>query len=221
VRAVLVAEDGLDAVQIQGRAGPVNHGLENLHPLPAGAEQQIPAVLHLEHRALILKRALFLLFQVQLYEQGRTPMRLISTILMACLAGSVFAQQLPAPPKAAPRPALTLSTTAFEDGGIIPNRSTGVDAHPGSPMLEWTNVPAGVVTFVTIMHDTDVAAQKKAEDNLHWMVFNIPASTAWLPEGVPPTVNLPDGAIQAKSSRGAVGYMAPGAPAGPYSSLYL
>jgi Raf kinase inhibitor-like YbhB/YbcL family protein len=143
-------------------------------------------------------------------------MRLISTILMACLAGPAFAQQPAAAPKAAPRPALTLSTTAFEDGGIIPNKFTGADTHPGSPMLEWTNVPAGVVTFVMIMHDTDVAAQKKAEDNLHWMVFNIPASTAGLPEGEPPTVNLPDGAVQAKSSHGAVGYMAPGAPAGPY-----
>jgi Raf kinase inhibitor-like YbhB/YbcL family protein len=48
------------------------------------------------------------------------------------------------------------------------------------------------------------------------MVFNIPASTAGLPEGVPATANMPDGAIQAKHSRGAVGYMAPGAPAGPY-----
>ena len=142
-------------------------------------------------------------------------MRLISTVLMAFLAGSAFAQP-GAPPKAAPRPALTLSTTAFEDGGVIPNKYTGLDAHPGSPMLAWTNVPADVVTFVMIMHDTDVAAQKKAEDNLHWMVFNIPASTAGLPEGEPATVNLPDGAVQAKSSRGAVGYMAPGAPAGPY-----
>ena len=132
-------------------------------------------------------------------------MRLISTVLMVCLAGSAFAQPPAAPQKAAPRPALTLSSTAFEDGGIIPNKYSGADAHPGSPMLAWTDVPAGVVTFAMIMHDTDVAAQKKAEDNLHWMVFNIPGSTTGLPEGAPPTVNLPDGAIQAKASRGAVG----------------
>ena len=37
--------------------------------------------------------------------------------------------------------------------------------------------------------------------------FNIPAGTAGLPEGEPATVNLPDGSVQAKSSRGAVGYM--------------
>jgi Raf kinase inhibitor-like YbhB/YbcL family protein len=143
-------------------------------------------------------------------------MRLIPTILMACLAGPAFAQQPAAPPKAPPRPALTLTTTAFEDGGVIPNKYTGLDAHPGSPMLAWTNVPGEVATLVMIMHDTDVAAQKKADDNLHWMVFNIPASTAGLPEGVPPTANLPDGAVQAKHSRGAVGYMPPGAPPGPY-----
>src|SRR5664280_1585300 len=98
----------------------------------------------------------------RVYAQGRIRMKLTSTILIACLAGPAFAQQPAAPPKAPPRPALTLSTTAFEDGGIIPNKYTGMDAHPGSPMLAWTNVPDGVVTFVMIMHDTDVAAQKKA-----------------------------------------------------------
>ena len=59
-------------------------------------------------------------------------MNLTSTALLACLAVSAFAQQPPAPPKAAPRPALTLSTTAFDDGGIIPNKFTGADPHPDS-----------------------------------------------------------------------------------------
>jgi hypothetical protein len=65
MRAVLVAEDGLDPIQVQWRACPVNQRLENLIHLPAGTEPQIPAVLHLKHRVLILKPALFLLCQVQ------------------------------------------------------------------------------------------------------------------------------------------------------------
>jgi len=143
-------------------------------------------------------------------------MRVILPALVAVLAGAACAQPPAAAPKAGPRPALALSSTAFEDGGVIPNKHTGVDAHPVSPMLQWTDVPAGVVTFTLIMHDTDVADRRKVDDNLHWMVFNIPATATGLPEGQPPTATLPDGTVQAKHSRGAVGYMPPGAPAGPY-----
>ena len=65
VRAMLIAEDGLDTVQIQGRPRPIDQRLENLIHLAAGAEPQIPAVFHLKHRILILKGALLLFFQVQ------------------------------------------------------------------------------------------------------------------------------------------------------------
>jgi len=141
---------------------------------------------------------------------------------MACSVGAVFAEQAAAQPKAPARPGLTLTTTAFEDGGIIPNKYTQSDANPVSPKLEWTNVPAGVVSFALIMHDPDTAPGKKVEDILHWMAFNIPASAMGLPEGVPATANLPDGTVQAKSFRGAVGYMGPGAgAAGPYHHYTL
>jgi Raf kinase inhibitor-like YbhB/YbcL family protein len=100
---------------------------------------------------------------------------------------------------------------------VIPNKYTQSDPSPVSPKLAWTNVPAGVVTFALIMHDPDTAPQKKAEDILHWMAFNIPASATELPEGVPAAAAMADGGVQAKSFRGAVGYMGPGAPAaGPY-----
>ena len=143
-------------------------------------------------------------------------MRCISTTMAVCAIGTVLAQQ-PAP-KAPARPGLTLTSTAFEDGGVIPNKYTQSVSSPVSPKLDWTNVPAGVVSFALIMHDPDTAPQKKVEDILHWMAFNIPASATGLPEGVPATTaSLPDGTVQAKSFRGAVGYMGPGAgAAGPY-----
>ena len=145
-------------------------------------------------------------------------MRLVWTILVVCSAGAALAQQPPAPA----RPGLTLTTPAFEDGAIIPNRYTKADANPVSPKLEWTNVPAGVVSFVLIMHDPDTAPEKKVEDILHWMAFNIPASATGLPEGVPATAKLPDGTVQVKSFRGAIGYMGPGAAApGPYHHYTL
>ena len=114
-------------------------------------------------------------------------------------------------------PGLTLTTPAFADGDVIPDKFTQNATRPVSPRLEWTNVPANTVSFALIMHDPDTAPQKRTEDILHWMAFNIPGTARELPEGVPAAATLPDGTIQAKSFRGAVGYMGPGAgAAGPY-----
>jgi Raf kinase inhibitor-like YbhB/YbcL family protein len=113
-------------------------------------------------------------------------------------------------------PGLALTTTAFPDGGEVPTRFTSADPNAVSPKLEWTNVPMGTVTFALIMHDPDVALQKKLDDVLHWMAFNIPGAATSLPEGMAATATMPDGTIQAKNLRGAVGYMGPGAPPGPH-----
>ena len=138
--------------------------------------------------------------------------RILSTSAILLAASIVLAQA----PKAPPRPGLTLTTTAFPDGGEVPARFTQSDPNAVSPKLDWTNVPPGTVTFALILHDPDVAIQKKLGDVLHWMVFNIPGSATSLPEGMPATASMPDGTIQAKNLRGAVGYMGPGAPpAGP------
>lgn len=135
---------------------------------------------------------------------------------MVSIAGSAIAQQ-GNQPKAPAKPGLTLVSTAFEDGAVIPSKYTQSDPSPVSPKLEWSNVPANTATFVLILHDPDVAIQKKTDDVLHWMAFNIPGTARELAEGEPPTAQLPDGTIQAKNLRGGVGFMGPGAPAvGPY-----
>jgi Raf kinase inhibitor-like YbhB/YbcL family protein len=145
-------------------------------------------------------------------------MRIPFLVFGLTLAASFAAAQPAQPPSTAPAgPGLTLTTAAFPDGGIIPNKYTQADPKPVSPRLEWSNVPANTVSFVLIVHDPDTAPQRKNVDILHWMVFNIPGAARELPEGVPATATLPDGTIQAKSFRGAVGYMGPGAgAAGPY-----
>src|SRR5205823_637434 len=140
------------------------------------------------------------------------------TVCAVLLSASMFAQDKQAPAKAPAGPGLTLTTAAFEDGGVIPNKYTQA-AGPSavSPKLEWSHVPEGTVTFALILHDPDVAIQKKTEDVLHWMAFNIPGAARELQEGVSANAQLPDGTIQAKNRRGNVGYMGPGAPAaGPY-----
>jgi hypothetical protein len=140
---------------------------------------------------------------------------ILLTILAVALTASVALTQ--APPgagggkgKAAPTPGMALSSPDFQDGGIIPDKFTQAVPMPVSPKLEWTNVPATAVSFVLIMHDPDNALNKKPDDVLHWMAFNIPGTARSLPGGMSDTATLPDGMIQAKNLRGTVGYMGPG-----------
>jgi hypothetical protein len=110
-------------------------------------------------------------------------------------------------------PGLFLSTTAFADGAVIPNKFTALSEPPSSPKLQWTNVPANTASFALILHDLDEAVHGTTADVLHWLAFNIPGAARELREGIPPNPRLPDGTIQAKNHNGGVGYLGPGAPA--------
>ena len=107
-------------------------------------------------------------------------------------------------------PPMTLTTTAFTDGGVIPAKYTQAGEQV-SPALTWTNTPPGTVTFVLHMHDLEVARNRTTDDQLHWLVWNIPGTATGLPEGVPQGADRPDGSHQVSAS-GPV-YRGPGAPA--------
>jgi Raf kinase inhibitor-like YbhB/YbcL family protein len=113
-------------------------------------------------------------------------------------------------------PAMTLRTTAFPDGGQIPVKfsQAAEGAAPGegtSPALTWTNTPAGTQSFVLHMHDMEVARNRTTDDQVHWLVWNIPGTATALPEGVPRGEQLADGSHQI-SATGPV-YRGPGAAA--------
>src|SRR3972149_688067 len=90
---------------------------------------------------------------------------------------------------------MTLTSSAFTDGGMIPARH----AQPGrdvSPPLAWSGAPDSTVSFVLIVHDADAAIGNGTDDLLHWMVWNIPGTATSLPEGVPQGAQLPPAAGQ-------------------------
>ncbi len=107
-------------------------------------------------------------------------------------------------------PAMTLTTTAFPDGDPIPVKYTQAGEQV-SPPLTWSNTPPGTVSFVLHMLDPDVARNRTTDTQVHWLVWNIPATATGLPEGVPKGADLPDGSRQV-SATGPV-YRGPGAPA--------
>jgi Raf kinase inhibitor-like YbhB/YbcL family protein len=106
-------------------------------------------------------------------------------------------------------PGLTLTSTAWPDGGEIPAKHAG--GQGVSPALSWSNAPAATVEFALVMNDPEPVrpAGSVSGDILHWMLVKIPATTTSLPEGAGAanSTTLPAGARHIQAYRG------PGAPA--------
>jgi len=112
-------------------------------------------------------------------------------------------------------PPLIMTSSAWEDGGVIPDKYTQAAGPTApSPELKWTQVPPGTQSFVLLMHDPEPVLNRGSKmDITHWLIWNIPGTSTGLPEGVA-TGELPDGTRQVSLRSNA--YMGPGAPPGPY-----
>jgi Raf kinase inhibitor-like YbhB/YbcL family protein len=115
-------------------------------------------------------------------------------------------------------PVMTLTSSAFPDGGPIPAKYTQTGGEM-SPPLAWSNVPEGAASFVLIVHDVDAAIGNGTDDLLHWLVWNIPATATSLPEHVPVASQLPDGTRQISAT--SPGYRGPGAAASGPAHHYV
>ena len=112
-------------------------------------------------------------------------------------------------------PPLLMTSSAWEDGGVIPDKYTQAAGPTApSPELKWSQVPMGTQSFVLLMHDPEPVLNKGSKmDITHWLIWNIPGTATGLAEGTAQG-DLPDGSRQV--SLRSNGYMGPGAPAGPY-----
>jgi Raf kinase inhibitor-like YbhB/YbcL family protein len=115
------------------------------------------------------------------------------------------------PPRLAP---LLMETTAFEDGGIVPQKYAGREGV--QPGFTFSNAPEGTVSYAIIFHDIDVALQGGTNDVLHWIAWNIPAAAKGIPEG-----KLPEGSVTGKNIANQNSYFGPGAPPGPRYHHYV
>jgi len=113
---------------------------------------------------------------------------------------------------------MTLTSTACSDGGQIPSKYSQAGDQV-SPPLAWSNVPDGAASFVLLVHDVDAAVGNGTDDILHWMLWNIPAGTRSLAEGLAQGSQLQDGTRQISAS--GPYYRGPGAPAGGAAHHYL
>lgn len=117
--------------------------------------------------------------------------------------------------------AMTLESSAFRANAEIPRKYT-CEGDDMSPPLAWSGAPPGAKSFALIVDDPD-APDPKAPKTIwvHWVVYNLPASTHTLAEGV--SRRLPAGARDGKNDWKRTGYGGPCPPIGRhryYHKLY-
>jgi Raf kinase inhibitor-like YbhB/YbcL family protein len=104
---------------------------------------------------------------------------------------------------------LTLTSTAFSDGAAIPAKYT-CDGQDLSPPLRWSHLPQGTKSIALICDDPDAPVGTW----VHWVLYGLSGSTTELPEGVPASEALPNGAKQGLNDFQRIGYGGPCPPAG-------
>ena len=140
---------------------------------------------------------------------------LLASLFLSASAGLTMSQALAQQAGPPPTP-MGLTSSAFTDGGIIPDKYTQAVPAPVSPALAWTGVPAGTQSFALVVDDPDTALQRTTNEVLHWAAFNIPATASALPEAVPNEATLPDGTVQPINTGKKNGFMGPGARGNVY-----
>jgi Raf kinase inhibitor-like YbhB/YbcL family protein len=114
---------------------------------------------------------------------------------------------------------IKITSTAFQAGGSIPSKYTCEDRDL-SPSLAWSGAPPGTKTFALIVDDPDAPDPAKPQRvYVHWVLYNIPATTIALPENASKK-GLPKGAMQGKNDWGKAEYGGPCPPIGRHRYFF-
>jgi len=136
-------------------------------------------------------------------------------IVLAIAADTAAADDI----KGEPRMAMILTSPAFAFGEPIPSRYT-CEGNDTSPELAWSAVPEEARSLVLIVDDPDApdpAAPRMTW--VHWVLYNIPADTSGLPEGIAPG-DLPAGTIGGINDWHRTGYGGPCPPIGRHRYFF-
>jgi Raf kinase inhibitor-like YbhB/YbcL family protein len=129
---------------------------------------------------------------------------------VAGCAGGQGAQQVAAP---SPTPAdrLTVTSTAYPDGGTVPRRFT-CDGADVSPPLTLRGVPTGTVSLALLLQDLDAPHGTFT----HWLMWNLGPHTTRLSAD-----ERPRGVAEGRNSFGRTGYNGPCPPHGDRPHRYV
>ena len=108
---------------------------------------------------------------------------------------------------------LTLTSSAFVDGGEIPSKYT-CEGDDLAPPLQWTGAPPETRSLVLIVDDPDAPdPQAPRMTWVHWVIYNLPPDTTGLPEAATAS-QLPPGSQQGINDWKRAGYGGPCPPIG-------
>jgi hypothetical protein len=113
---------------------------------------------------------------------------------------------------------LTVSSTAFEDGGTLPAKHCAAGVEGGSnisPQLTWSDPPEGTRSVLVAMVDHHPVARLW----VHWIVVGLPPSPASLAENISGSITPP--ARELENTAGSPGYGGPKPPVGSGDHEYV
>ncbi len=113
--------------------------------------------------------------------------------------------EIPVQPKQKPenKSKFMLKSPTFSDKGKIPSKY-GRRSGNLSPPLTWENPPEGTKSYVLTLTEPEAPGGPFT----HWVIYNISANQANLPEGVPRKISV-DGAQQTRNDFNGIGYGGP------------
>ena len=110
---------------------------------------------------------------------------------------------------------MNLTSLSFVNQREIPKKYT-CDGKDISPALAWTDVPEGTKSFVLIVDDPDAPDPANPRMTwVHWVLYNIPATTVSLHEGVLKK-DLPESTLEGLNDWKKTGYGGPCPPIGKH-----
>ena len=104
---------------------------------------------------------------------------------------------------------IQISTSAFPPGGTIPKSYT-CDGNNQSPDLSWSGLPEGTRGLALIVEDPDAPSG----NFIHWVLYDLPATSAGLPARLPHSLRLASGGSQGINDFRRNGYDGPCPPRG-------
>jgi len=103
---------------------------------------------------------------------------------------------------------LTVTSTAFTEGGAIPSRFT-CEGDGTSPPIAWSDPPANTKSFAVVVEDPDAPSKTFT----HWIVYDLAPSTRSLAEGSRT-------AREGENDFGKTGYGGPCPPSGKHRYVF-
>lgn len=110
---------------------------------------------------------------------------------------------------------MKIESAAFTEGEMIPSKYT-CDGEDVSPPLVWSIIPDGTKSFVLIADDPDAPMGTW----VHWVLYDLPGDATSLPENLPSSKELKNGAKQGTSDFGNIGYGGPCPPGGTHRYFF-